>query len=671
MPAARRSANEVTSDRPMRTGTTVVPSDAVGTMLRLVRAIIAFAPRDALVLVLLSVGVTLTGGVSLVMLVPLLGVAGLDVGEGSIGELANLATAGLRVLGFELTVPVVIGAFLGVITVGATLQRMHAVRAAHLFNGYVAAVRRRCHDAITNSRWTAFLERPSSSFVHVLVKEAERMSSVAATLLGLGTSVAMAAIYVGLALYLSPLATLLVMACGGALVLSLARTTRLGRAKGEAVSSAYGALFSAVSEHLSGMRVSKSHGLESVHAARFGERATDIARAQVDLVRNRAIVGFWMQVGSAAIMSAVFATALLGLELPLASIILMLFLFARLVPMLSTVQRQVQQILNVLPAVDRVEAMTNDLEAESEARDDPSLPAPVLEQALTFERVRFRYDGAFRERTVDLPRVTADDPMDVAFVSDDGPSDGDPGVNVPIVLSDVDLVIPAGRTTAIVGPSGAGKSTVADLVVGLLTPSSGRVLIDGVPLEGARIHAWRRRLGYVNQDTFLFNESIRENLLIVRPEASEASLRSALHAASAGFVESLPDGLDTVVGDRGVRLSGGERQRIALARAILRRPAMLILDEATSALDPENEHVIQTAIERMAGQLTILIIAHRLASVRAADVIYVMEDGRVVESGRWDELVARPQGRFRALCQAQGLVVDGSMNRPARLSPKA
>lgn len=671
MPVARRRANEVTSDGPMRTGTTTIPSDAVRTMARLVRTLVGFAPRDALALVVLSVGVTLSSGVSLVMLVPLLGVAGLDVGEGSIGDIASLATSGLRALGLELTVPVVIGAFLGVITLGAALQRAHAVRAAQLFNGYVAAVRRRCHDAITKSRWTAFIERPSSSFGHVLIKEAERMSSAAATLLGLGTSVVMAAIYVGVALYLSPIATLLVMACGGVLILSLARSTRLGRVKGEAVSRAYGAMFSAVSEHLAGMRVSKSHGLESVHVDRFGGRAADIARAQVELVRNRASVGFWMQVGSAAIMSAVFATALLALELPLATIILMLFLFARLVPMLSSVQRQVQQILNVLPSVDRVEAMTQDLEAEQEASDDLSMPAPELERALTFERVRFRYDGAYRERSIDVPRVTADGSLDVAFASDDGSSDGDAGPAVPIVLSDVDLVIPAGKTTAIVGPSGAGKSTVADLVVGLLTPTSGRVLIDGVPLEGARIHAWRRRLGYVNQDTFLFNESIRENLLIVRPEASEASLRTALHAASAGFVESLPDGLDTIVGDRGVRLSGGERQRIALARAILRRPAMLILDEATSALDPENEHAIQAAIERMAGQLTILIIAHRLASVRAADVIYVMEDGRVVESGRWEELVARPLGRFRALCQAQGLAVDGSVHEPGRLSTKA
>jgi ATP-binding cassette, subfamily C, bacterial len=168
-------------------------------------------------------------------------------------------------------------------------------------------------------------------------------------------------------------------------------------------------------------------------------------------------------------------------------------------------------------------------------------------------------------------------------------------------------------------------------------------------------HAWRRRIGYVNQDTFLFNDTIRENLLSVRPDAGEEVLIGALHAAAADFVLGLPDGIDTVVGDRGIRLSGGERQRIALARALVRRPAMLVLDEATSALDAENERAIQRAIDRMAGRQTILVIAHRLASVRSADVIHVMEDGRIVESGSWEALMEDPRGRFRALCRAQGV----------------
>lgn len=633
----------------------VVASDAFRTLARLARELFAYAPRDAVVVIALSLAVTVTSGVGLVMLVPLLGVAGLDVGGGSIGQLAQLATSTLAAFGLEMTIPTVIGAFLSVIAVGAALQRVHSVRTARLYHGFVVSVRRRVHEAITRSAWTTFVRRPSSSFVHVLTQEVERMGGATSGLINFGISTVMTSIYVGLALFLSPLATLLVIACGAALLGLLARSTRLGRAKGEAVSRAYAGLHAAIAEHLAGMRVSKSHGLEPFHLDRFGERIGRTAAAQVDLVRNRAMVAFWMQLGSATIMAGVFVFALGALALPLASILLMLFLFTRLVPMLSGLQRQVQQILNLLPAVDRVEQMTSALDADAEpAWSDGDGSAPELATSLRFERVRFRYEGV---------------PPAIDGARDATPPTVEMQDRPIVVLRDVDIEIPAGKTTAIVGPSGAGKSTVADLAVGLLSPTSGRVTVDGVVLEGTRVHAWRRRLGYVNQDTFLFNETIRENLRLVRPDASDDEIRAALLDASASFVEALPDGLDTVVGDRGVRLSGGERQRIALARAILRRPTLLLLDEATSALDPENERVIQTAIERMAGRLTILIIAHRLASVRAADVIYVMEAGAVVESGGWDALVRRPNGRFRALCIAQGLLGAEALTDAAAVGP--
>ena len=200
-------------------------------------------------------------------------------------------------------------------------------------------------------------------------------------------------------------------------------------------------------------------------------------------------------------------------------------------------------------------------------------------------------------------------------------------------LGSVTLRIPAGRTTAIVGPSGSGKSTLADLLLGLIVPAEGRVLVDETPLTPELLPAWRDQIGYVPQDSFHFHDTVRANLLWARPEASEAELQEALEVAAAGFVTRLPQGLDTVLGDRGVRLSGGERQRIALARALLRRPAMLILDEATSSLDSENERRVQDAIERLHGRLTILVITHRLTTVRLADSIHVL-DGRPTWSSR-------------------------------------
>ena len=226
----------------------------------------------------------------------------------------------------------------------------------------------------------------------------------------------------------------------------------------------------------------------------------------------------------------------------------------------------------------------------------------------------------------------------------------------PLAVSDLDLTIMAGKTTAIVGPSGAGKSTIADLVMGLIQPSEGRVLVDGRLLRADQIRSWRSRIGYVPQDTFLFHDTVRENLLWASPDASDEEIREALRMAAAeDFVFGLSDGMETVLGDRGVRLSGGERQRLALARALLRKPALLILDEATSNLDSENERRIQGAIEKLHGNMTILIITHRLFTTRCADVTYVVEQGHLVESGSIDALVSRENGRFLELCRAQSI----------------
>jgi ATP-binding cassette subfamily C protein len=188
--------------------------------------------------------------------------------------------------------------------------------------------------------------------------------------------------------------------------------------------------------------------------------------------------------------------------------------------------------------------------------------------------------------------------------------------------------------------------------MGLLRPEQGTILVDGVPVYPYGNHTWRQAIGYVPQEAFLFHATVRANLLWARPEASAADLQQALRLAAAEeFVASLPQGLDTVLGDRGVRLSGGERQRLALARALLRQPVLLILDEATSALDPFNEQRIHRALAALHGQFTIVLIAHRLSTVRMADRIMVLDAGQVVETGTWDELLGRSDSAFRSWAQ--------------------
>lgn len=221
-------------------------------------------------------------------------------------------------------------------------------------------------------------------------------------------------------------------------------------------------------------------------------------------------------------------------------------------------------------------------------------------------------------------------------------------------LTDVNLRIPKGQMVALVGESGSGKSTVTDLVLGLQIPEKGQVLIDGVPLGNWKQNSFRERIGYVPQDPLLFHASIRDNLLWSYPKASEADLWEACQMANAeAFVKQLPQGVDTIVGDRGVRLSGGQRQRIALARALLRKPELLILDEATSALDSESERLIQESIDKVAQETTILIVAHRLSTIAKADYVYVLRDGHVVEEGVYADLCLKPAGILARMIQVQ------------------
>jgi ATP-binding cassette, subfamily B, bacterial MsbA len=202
------------------------------------------------------------------------------------------------------------------------------------------------------------------------------------------------------------------------------------------------------------------------------------------------------------------------------------------------------------------------------------------------------------------------------------------------VLKKVNLTLPLGKVTALVGQSGAGKSSLADLLIGLYEPTQGRIVVNDQDLRNYNINSWRQYLGVVSQDTFLLNASIRENIRFARPEATEEEVISAAQAAQAdSFIQDLPKGYDTVVGERGYLLSGGQRQRLALARATLQDPELLILDEATSALDTESEHLVQEALEKFGYRRTMLVIAHRLSTIATADQIIVLQSGKIVEQG--------------------------------------
>lgn len=584
-------------------------------------AIVSASPRLAVATVLLALAVGLFEGVGLLALVPLLQLVGLDGQQGSLSSILNLFHRAFALVGLVPTLPVVLTSYVGIVAVQNLLLRRSSVVQTRLREAIVHALRTRLYRAVAGTTWVYFSRHRAAAFVELLTQKVDRVANAAYYLLELfvGTIVALA--YAVLAFRVSPALTSLVAVIGALLLVVLRRRLLLARSLGRDYSDASTRLYTATVDHLHSMKMAKGYGAEARHADAFARLSGELGAVSAAATDTSAATRQWMAIGSAALLALLVYAAQVLLHLSAASLFLLVFLFARLVPRLTLLYERGQVLFVELPAFESV------IEAE----------ADCLAAAEPVARV---HDSIALDRAVECRHVTF-----TYHAERDTPA-----------LDDVTLQIAAHATTAIVGPSGAGKSTLADLLMGLVTAEKGSVTIDDVALGPERVQAWRRRIGYVAQETFLFHETIRANLVWAEPAATDDAIWHALEqAAAAEFVRALPAGLDTVVGDRGLLLSGGERQRLSLARALLRRPQVLILDEATSSLDSENERRIQSAIERLHQQVTIVVITHRLSTIRHADVIHVMERGHVVESGTWSSLMAAPAGRFRALCDAQGL----------------
>jgi ATP-binding cassette subfamily B protein len=412
----------------------------------------------------------------------------------------------------------------------------------------------------------------------------------------------------------------------------------------EAVRDRAGRLGGLIGGNLGGIATIKAFGAEDREAARVEEasaayaaanrRAIALSSAFVPLIRMAILAGFILTLvlgGKAALDGT--------LEVGLFSVLVfmtqrLLWPLTELGETLDLYQRGVASIRRILDLLD-----TPVLVRGGERSLDAPRGAPL---PVSFRDVRFAY-GAGRAAAAGRPEERVE------------------------VLRGLDLDVPAGETHAIVGATGAGKSTVVKLLLRLYAPGSGVVAVGGVPADELSFAALRGAIGYVGQDTFLFDGSVADNLRYGAPDADDAALVRAAELAEAhGFVTALPHGYDTPVGERGVKLSGGQRQRLTIARALVRDPAILVLDEATSAVDNETEAAIQRSLLRVSRDRTTLVIAHRLSTIRHADRIHVMDAGRVTESGTHDELVALG-GRYAALWSVQtGEIADGLLARTAR-----
>ena len=397
------------------------------------------------------------------------------------------------------------------------------------------------------------------------------------------------------------------------------------------LSNQYGEMTAVVQEAVSGIRLVKSFGGEAYEEERFRDGSGRYARGMVRVTRIAALAQPITETVGTAIAVAILwvgARAVYGGSLDGSSLIAFLLLVMRMLQPLKQLSQVPTTAQQSLASAERIfEVLDSPTEA---SLDRGRIATATFDRALEFERVSFAY---------------ADEP----------------------VLSDVSLVAAKGQVVALVGASGAGKSTLVDLIPRFYEPSSGRILLDGVDTRDIELPALRSLIGIVSQDTVLFNDTVRHNLAYgAAGKYTDAQIEAAARAANAHrFIAELPQGYDTVLGERGTRLSGGQRQRLSIARALLVDPPILILDEATSALDTESERLVQEAIDRLLAGRTVFVIAHRLSTIAHADQILVLDRGRVVEHGTHGALLARRghYHRLHALQFSDARDTDVSMRR--------
>lgn len=580
---------------------------------RVLARLLAEVPRRWVAsLVALTVLCSLTEGIGLLLLVPLLGSLGERTGAAN-PVVAHLL-ASFRHLGLATSLPTLLLAFVALVGCRSAILHGRDQMTAALQHRVVDRLRQQCFDALLAAEWRWLVAGRRADHANLLLTDVARVGVGLHHGLAWIAVVATAAAYIAVGLLLSWWMTLVVLVTGGAVMLALATHRRAALRLGQQLGAANRAMQRHVQDSLAGLKLAKIQGVERHHRNAFAQAVGQLRADQLRFQSGSSMSRAWFQVGGAALLAIYLYAGLRWWSLPQAELLVLVMLFARLVPLFLTAHQSSHHWLHALPAVHEIDALLAEAGAAAETPAPPDAAPPSLQVALVLDAVSIGYAG--RDRPA---------------------------------LDRVSLRLAARTTTAVLGPSGAGKSTLADVVVGLLAPDQGQVLVDGMPLEGALRRTWRAGVAYVPQEVFLFHGSIRDNLLWGVPAATEDELRQALRLAAADFVQRLPEGLDTRVGDGGVQLSGGERQRIALARALIRRPVLLVLDEATSALDLDNEARIGEVLQQLRGSVTVVVIGHRLATLEHADQVVVLECGAVAAQGTWAEIRARkvPYGGAR------------------------
>lgn len=575
---------------------------AVATFARLVRMV---PPARVVALALLMLLASLTEGIGLLLLVPLIGLVSGDAAAA--GPVRGLVDA-IAATGMPMSLAGLLILFVALVAVRGAIQFAREQVGMRIERHLIDALRARAYAALMRAEWRWLANSRRSDHAHVLLSNIDRLGIGLTQGIALVSASITIAAYGAVALALSPLMTAVVAGSGALVFVALAAQRRRALAMGQRLSDSKRAMFATVEQGLAGIKLTKILANEARHLRLFTRDMVEMREQGFAYATSLNLSRALFQLGAAVLLAGFLYAGLSWWRVPVPELLTLVLLFVRAVPLLMGLQQTLFIWLHAMPAVHEVERLLADTEAEAEPPLADDAPPWALERELRIDNVSMVWPE--RDRPA-LDRVT--------------------------------LAIPARTTLAVIGASGSGKSTLADVVMAMLVPDSGQVSVDGRAVAGSARIGWRRFVAYVPQEVFLFHDTIRANLAWGLDgdgdaAAGEAAMAEALRLAAADFVFDLPMGLDTAVGDGGLRLSGGERQRIALARALLRRPALLILDEATSALDVENELRIRDAIERLHGQLTMIVIGHRLPTLDHADQVIRMSEGRIVARGSWAEI---------------------------------
>jgi ATP-binding cassette subfamily C protein len=398
-------------------------------------------------------------------------------------------------------------------------------------------------------------------------------------------------VYATVALFVSWQATLAAVAVGAAIALGLGRLVRSARKAGRRQTDALVSLLRRMADTLQSVKALKTMGLAGQANVVLEAETRRLNKAMRKEVLNvEGLRAVYEPVAIAFVAGGAYAVVTFW-GLHLASVVVLMVLLLRVLKLAGKLQQEYQKMVVNESAYWSLQRTIARAEEEPEA--EPHGRTPVFERELVLEDVYF----AFGERPI---------------------------------LRGLTLRLPAKSFTTVIGPSGAGKTTILDLIAGLLLPNAGRLTLDGVPLADCNLQAWRRMIGYVPQETLLLHDSVLHNVTLGDPDLTEADAERALRAAGAWeFVSAMPEGVQTLVGERGSKLSGGQRQRVSIARALVRRPKLLILDEATSALDPVSEAALCETLGRLRGEVTVLAVSHQTGLAAIADRVMRLEEGVV------------------------------------------